>query len=379
MITALLLAAGSARRFGAPKLLQDLHGKPVVRWSAELLRGSPVDETIVVVPPDHEEFRGALAGLDVRFVVNPHADRGMGSSLACGVSEAAGSDAVLVVLADEPMLGREALLRVVDRHRAGGASIVAPTYRGIRGHPVLFDRCVFAELRALSGDRGARAVVDRELGRVAFVELDEAKPIDVDTPADLTRLRSPAATRSLLDDLMPEFDVRACYGTDVRAPVAEVYRAALETDLLQSLMARALVRIRSLGSSTADSLRFADLPAKGPYFALEYDPPREVIAGVIGRFWMPRGGVRAGDRNSFFAPLAPGTAKAAWSFRIAPTATGSRLTTETRVLCADADARRRFRRYWRVIGPFSGLLRKEALRLIREQAQYMSANTSQHI
>jgi molybdenum cofactor cytidylyltransferase len=203
VIAALLLAAGAARRFGAPKLLQELNGKPLARWSAELLLGAPVDEIIVVVPPDHAELRLALAGVEARFVVNPHPDRGMGSSLACGVSALDASvAAVLVALADEPALTHGALERVVERYRAGGASIVAPTYRGVRGHPVLFDRAVFGELRALSGDRGARSVVDQDLARVAFVELGEVQSIDVDTPDDLARLRrqaqfiSPSTPRS---------------------------------------------------------------------------------------------------------------------------------------------------------------------------------------
>lgn len=192
MITALLLAAGAARRFGAPKLLERLEGKPLVRWSAEWLCGSPVHEIVVVVPEEYDAIRHALAGLDVRFVVNPNADRGMATSIACGVNALTSrTTAALVALADEPTVGRAALLRVVERYEAGraqGLAIVAPTYRGVSGHPVLFDRSTFDELRALSGDRGARAVVDRDPGRVAVVELNEAQPIDVDTPADLARL-----------------------------------------------------------------------------------------------------------------------------------------------------------------------------------------------
>ncbi|MGH7680294.1 MAG: nucleotidyltransferase family protein [Gemmatimonadaceae bacterium] len=191
MIAAVLLAAGSARRFGAPKLLQDLAGKPVVRWSAEALAGAPVDEVVVVVPPDYGALRAALDGLDVRFVVNPDPAAGMGASLACGVA-ALGSrvEAALVALADEPSRDRSVLAEVVDRYRTGDASIVVPLFRGTRGHPVLFDRSVFAELLALTGDRGARDITDRDPGRVAIVELAEDEPVDVDTPADLSRLRS---------------------------------------------------------------------------------------------------------------------------------------------------------------------------------------------
>jgi len=190
VIVALLLAAGSARRFGAPKLLQDLHGRPVARWSADLLVRAKVDKVLVVVPPEHAALREALQGVDADFVVNPDPGLGIASSLACGITALrADAEAVLVTLADEPTLSDAAIRRVLDRYREGGAAIVAPTYRGRRGHPVLFDRTVFDELRTLSGDVGARTVLGRDASRVAWVELDEPLPADVDTPEDLARLR----------------------------------------------------------------------------------------------------------------------------------------------------------------------------------------------
>ena len=190
MIAALLLAAGQSTRFGAQKLLHDLDGKPVVRWSAEALIGAPVDTIVAVIGSDGAQVREALDGVDARFVDNANASRGMASSLADGVgSLSADTEAVVVALGDEPLVGREPLLRVVERYRRGGALVVAPLFRGVRGHPVLFDRAVFPELLALSGDRGARAVADRDPSRLALVELDLAKPVDVDTPADLARLR----------------------------------------------------------------------------------------------------------------------------------------------------------------------------------------------
>jgi molybdenum cofactor cytidylyltransferase len=377
VISALLLAAGAARRFGAPKLLQDLAGKPVVRWSAESLIGDPVDAVVVVVPPDHDEIRRSLEGLAVRIVVNPNPNAGMGASLACGVS-ALGPEtkAVLVALADEPVRDRESLRRVVGRYRAGGASIVVPTYRGVRGHPVLFDRSVFGELATLTGDRGARDVSDRDSARVAIVELDALKPIDVDTPADLELLRAEHGRRPLIDALMPAYDVRASYGVDVAAQPAAVYRALLETNLGDSWITKVLMGLRSLGGRSEGSFRLRDLPQRGAFFRLADDPPREIVIGVIGRFWSLRGNVCDADRESFRAPPSPGTAKAVWNFRIEPTPIGSRVTTETRVLCADEESRRSFRRYWRVVGPFSGIIRLEALRLIRRQAQFMTSPTS---
>ena len=192
MIAALLLAAGQSRRFGGglQKLVQTLDGKPVVRWSAESLIGPPVDEVVVVVGADDGPVRHALQGLDVRFARNARASEGMASSLAVGVDALSSNvEAVVVALGDEPLAGREALRRVVERYRSGGAAIVAPLFRGVRGHPVLFDRTVFPELRALTGDRGARSVADRDESRRALVELDLPKPVDVDTPDDLARVR----------------------------------------------------------------------------------------------------------------------------------------------------------------------------------------------
>lgn len=190
MIAAILLAAGQARRFGAQKLLQDLDARPLIRWSAEQLTHDPIAELVVVVPPDHQAMLTALDGLSARFVVNPDPSSGMASSLVSGVQSLGDRiGAAVIALADTPLLRREVLERVVARYRAGGAPIVAPMYRGVPGHPVLFDRSVFGELLSLTGDSGARAVVERDPGRVAVLALEESRPIDVDTPADLARLR----------------------------------------------------------------------------------------------------------------------------------------------------------------------------------------------
>ena len=375
MISAILLAAGEGRRFGSSKLREELHGKPIVRWSAELLRRAPVEEVIVVVAPEHEDVRSALRDVDVKFIVNDRARDGMGSSLACGVQAVdPRAEAMLVALADTPMTGREALHRVVERYRAGGAAIVVPTFQGVRGHPVLFDRSVFAELRALDGDHGARAVTDRDPTRLSLVEIQAEAPIDVDTREDLQRLRGAPPRNTLLDELMPSYDVAASYAATIDAPTDVVFRAVLETDLSRSFVSRLLMAVRSLGRRVAPSFRFGQLPAKGAFFALASDPPREVVAGVIGRFWRMNGAVVDGNRAMFAQPLPVGMAKAAWSFRVDDDARGSRLTTETRVLCADDEARRQFLRYWVVIGPFSGIIRREALRLIRAQAQFTSTS-----
>ena len=96
--------------------------------------------------------------------------------------------AVLVTLGDQPIDRDEVLPALVARFGGDDASIVASRYQGVQGLPVLFARSVFPELEGLSGDRGARSVVERDPSRVAYVDFDFPMPRDVDTPGDLETL-----------------------------------------------------------------------------------------------------------------------------------------------------------------------------------------------
>jgi molybdenum cofactor cytidylyltransferase len=190
VIPTILLAAGSSRRFGAPKLLEEVRGKPLVRHAAEGLLAVAPGELLVVTPPDSRAFRLALDGLPVGIVENSRAHDGMGASIAAGVAALPPrASAVLIALADVPLGTADALPAVVARFRQGGARIVAPRFRGRPGHPVLFARALFPELVSLTGDQGARELLERHHGSVAIVELDRDAPDDVDTPEDLARLR----------------------------------------------------------------------------------------------------------------------------------------------------------------------------------------------
>ena len=96
----------------------------------------------------------------------------------------------------------------------------------------------------------------------------------------------------------------------------------------------------------------------------------ELLIGLEGRFWRPRPDLRTTDTRRFREPLGPGLARAAWDFRLEPLETGAtRLSTETRVRCADAAARRRFRPYWLLVRPGSGLILRAMLAAIRRAAE----------
>jgi molybdenum cofactor cytidylyltransferase len=188
VIAAVVLAAGLSRRMGRPKLLLDLAGKPVVRWSVEAVLPH-VDDAIVVTGHQDAGVRAGLAGVAVRFTVNPRPETGQGSSIAAGiVALAPSTDAALVVLGDQPRLPASVIPTLLAAWTKSNKAIVAPSYRGVQGTPVLFAASVFPELAQLAGDVGARAVVGAEPKRVALIELDASMPADVDTPEDLARL-----------------------------------------------------------------------------------------------------------------------------------------------------------------------------------------------
>jgi len=193
-VAGILLAAGLARRMGRQKLLLDLRGKAVVRWSTERL-AAHVDELIVVVGHDGDAVRAALRGVETRagralgFVTNPRPEDGQGTSIAYG-ARAIGDDvaAAFVALGDQPGVPDSVFTVLLGGLEATGVSIVTPIYRGIQGTPVLFAADVFPELRVLSGDTGARPVVIARPGRVRREVFDLAMPEDVDTPEDYARL-----------------------------------------------------------------------------------------------------------------------------------------------------------------------------------------------
>lgn len=186
MIAALVLAAGAARRFGSQKLLHPVRGEPLVRAAVDRVVAAGPEQTIVVVGHDGAALRHALAGLPLTIVENPHPEQGLSSSLRAGLAMVPGNAvAVLVTLGDQPIDRDEVIPALVARFGGGDAPIVAPRYQGVQGLPVLFARPMFPELEALTGDRGARGVVERDPSRVAYVDFDFPMPRDVDTPADV--------------------------------------------------------------------------------------------------------------------------------------------------------------------------------------------------
>ena len=188
MIAAVVLAAGLARRMGRQKLLLQLQGKPVVRWAVERILPH-VEDVVVVTGADDAAIRQALADLPVRFAVNPRPQDGQGTSSAVGVGALKPwTRAAKVALGDQPRIPDAVVRTLLESFQTSGKAIVAPVYRGVQGTPVVFSSEIFAELRALGGDAGARAVVAAHAERVERISIDLAMPPDVDTPEDYAKL-----------------------------------------------------------------------------------------------------------------------------------------------------------------------------------------------
>lgn len=159
---------------------------------------SRVRETIVVVGHGSPSVRRALgARRGVEVVLNRAYRTGMASSIRAGVGAVKeGSSGALIVLADQPLVTRRLLARVLDAFEAGGSrGIAAASSRGVVGPPVVFARSYFPELERLRGDKGARAVVRRHLGDVTLVRVRGRALTDVDTREDLRSLAEPREPR----------------------------------------------------------------------------------------------------------------------------------------------------------------------------------------
>jgi len=167
MVSAVVLAAGASSRFGSPK--QRLLLAPVLE---RVRRSRSIDEIVVVVGA-HE------VDTDARVVRCADWQRGPGASLRCGLAALSPeAEAAVVVLADGPMLAPEAIDRIVAAWREGAGDVVAASYGGNRGHPVVLDRGMWAQIP----DEGARAL------EPALVPCDDlGSPGDVDVPEDLRR------------------------------------------------------------------------------------------------------------------------------------------------------------------------------------------------
>ncbi|MBW1882153.1 MAG: nucleotidyltransferase family protein [Deltaproteobacteria bacterium] len=191
---ALVLAAGSSQRMGARnKLTEEIDGRALVARVVGAFEAAGIETIVVVTGHEATRIETALASHRPRIVHNPSHAEGMGSSIARGITALGDCAAAFIALGDLPRLEAATITAIGQSFAEADASadsIHVPTHAGQRGHPVLFGATHFAALAALTGDRGARAIVQRNAARVVEVEVaNDGILIDVDTEADLRSAR----------------------------------------------------------------------------------------------------------------------------------------------------------------------------------------------
>ncbi|HZO73464.1 MAG TPA: nucleotidyltransferase family protein [Ktedonobacteraceae bacterium] len=192
---AIILAAGTSSRMGAGrhKLLLPLGDRPVLAHGIEAALASQARPVIVVLGHQAEQVRAAIAQYAdhpaVSIIENPDYRQGMSTSLHAGVNaiihqtaSPSRPDSALILLGDQPMMTAHILDSLIAARQATGKRIIAPLYEGQRGNPILFEASLFPELLAVTGDEGARSVIEHHRQEVATVELGSAvATYDVDT------------------------------------------------------------------------------------------------------------------------------------------------------------------------------------------------------
>jgi len=173
----------------------------------------------------------------------------------------------------------------------------------------------------------------------------------------------------LIDEFLPVYDFSERHETRVRAAAEKVYAALDSTDFSESWMIWSLLALRGLGwSQSSKKTTLRDMTRDG-FAVLGEKPNEEILLGLAGKFWTLTGSLQKIDAGNFKEFKKEGFAKAVWNFSLAESNGETLLKTETRIQCLDEESRQSFALYWTIIKPFSGLIRTEMLRLIKEKAE----------
>jgi CTP:molybdopterin cytidylyltransferase MocA len=194
-LPALILAGGDSTRMGVPKaLLSAPDGRPFVSRIVEELLAADVTDIVIVTGRHHDAIAEVMQcepNRQVRLARNPNPDRGQLSSVWVGMDAAVteASDGLMLTLVDVPLVAAAVVRQVIDTWGRTRAPIVRPAIGPRHGHPVIFDRALFEELRSAPLDLGAKAVVRAHAAEIVNVEVnDEGCLVDVDTPSDYEAL-----------------------------------------------------------------------------------------------------------------------------------------------------------------------------------------------
>lgn len=188
-VSIVLLAAGSSSRMGQSKQLMRIGNEAMLRDAIKKAQASLADGCIVVLGSNEHAHFDAIIDLNAQVVVNPHWERGMGSSLKAGLSFAVKNDmpdAILVMLTDQPAITSSHLDSLITTYQKSQVPIVAAEYEGAPGVPALIDSALFHEIMSLHDGSGAKQILIKYREQSRLIPIPEAA-IDIDTPEDYAR------------------------------------------------------------------------------------------------------------------------------------------------------------------------------------------------
>lgn len=187
-LSAIVLAAGQSRRMAPQnKLLLPFRGKPIIQFILDEILPLNFTEILVVIGFEENKIRQILHDYPVRFIFNSDYEKGMSTSIKAGLSQARPNvDGFMIFLGDMPRIDRKVLKNQIKCfYKDPNHSIVVPVVRNRRGNPVIFARKYRNELLGLTGDSGARSVIEKFPERVTEVEIqNERLLMDIDTWQD---------------------------------------------------------------------------------------------------------------------------------------------------------------------------------------------------
>ena len=179
----------------------------------------------------------------------------------------------------------------------------------------------------------------------------------------------------LIESFIPNPDAIETHEIEIAAPRETVYQALWTADLGSSPVIKSLMALRSLPGIISNPKRLRRFPRQitlqtiieTGFGRLAEEPGREVVLGAVGQFWRPTGNILPFSKEMFRGPVQPGLARGVWNFAVQEVGQERTiLSTETRVLCGDAASRLKFRAYWTMVRPFSGLIRMIMLRAVKK-------------
>jgi molybdenum cofactor cytidylyltransferase len=195
-VAGIVLAAGSSTRMGRNKMLLEVGGQPLVRRAVRAALDAGLDPVLVVLGHEAERAREAIAGLPCRAVLNPDHAQGVRVSMQAGVRALPeGAQAAVIILADMPFVSADMIRTVADRYRERRPPLVVSEYGDVNAPPTLYDRALFGELLASTGEGCGKHVVKQHKSEAVVVPWPETALADVDLPEDYERIAAPGSPR----------------------------------------------------------------------------------------------------------------------------------------------------------------------------------------